>query len=141
MKDVLQAYATLSDPSKRTVYDRDERIREIERIQEKSEVRVYHHPAQTITPRETCGPQSLIGRVRAALGDDQDTFSKKLGLSEAVLCEYEKRDAVPQSPIQFRTFTNLVDIAARKLEGQGQSTEAQELKTLLTRQKARAHFR
>ncbi|RYG75113.1 J domain-containing protein, partial [bacterium] len=32
MKDVLQAYATLSDPSKRTVYDRDERIREIERI-------------------------------------------------------------------------------------------------------------
>jgi DnaJ-class molecular chaperone len=139
MKDVLRAYATLSDPEKRKRYDRDERIREVERIQQSSDVRVIHHPTRHTTPSNV--PQSLIGRVRIVMGDSLESFAQKLGLSEGTLTDFEKRDAVPTSPIQLRTFTNQVEMAATKLASAGKVEEANELKSLLIRKKNRNHYR
>jgi curved DNA-binding protein CbpA len=138
MKDVLRAYATLSDPQKREIYDRDERIREIERVQNGGNVRVIHHPSTQTKSSEA--PKSLIARVRLALGDSSETFAGKLGLSEPVLAEYERRDGVPQTPIQLRTFTNLVDMAATKLEAAGKSGEAADMRTALSRKKNNRSF-
>jgi curved DNA-binding protein CbpA len=139
MKDVLRAYATLSDPEKRKRYDRDERIREVERIQQTSDVRVTHHPTNHGTTSSV--PKSLIGRVRIVMGDSLEVFAQKLGLSEMALTDFEKRDAVPTSPIQLRTFTNQVEMAAKKLASVGKVEEANELKSLLTRKKNRNNYR
>jgi curved DNA-binding protein CbpA len=140
MKDVLRAYATLIDPEKRAIYDRDARIRGYDSIQpDNSPVNVVHHPT-TYRPTER-QIQSLMTQVRTTLGDNKETFAGKLGLSEEVLAEFEARDVVPQSPLQLRTFTNLVDIAARKLEMDGKGSEATDIRTALLRKKARNYFR
>lgn len=138
MKAVLTAYATLSNPEKRAIYDRNANLRAYERIESgKDAVRVTHH-APTYGNVQT--PTSLVGKVRVALGDSPEAFARKLGLSEPSLADFEARDAVPQTPIQLRTFTHLVESAARQLESGGKLGEAADLRAMLERKKANRNF-
>lgn len=137
MKQVLEAYATLSDGARRARYDNDQKLRAFEKSQKEIESRVYHHPPRAGTP-ET--PASLMGKVRHALGDSNPTFAAKLGISEADLQGYETRDAMPQAALQMRTFANFVDRAAQKLEGAGRWSEAQDLREAYERKKSNRNF-
>ena len=138
MKAVLTAYATLSNPEKRAIYDRDAKLRAYERIESgKEAVKVTHHAP---TYGDSQNPTSLMGKTRVALGDSSEIFAGKLGLSEATLAELEARDAVPQSPIQLRTFTHLVEMAARQLETTNKLGEAADLRAMLNRKKANRNF-
>lgn len=138
MKQVLQAYATLSDSSKRLRYDNDQKLRAFQKSEEKNGHQVVHHPASYGAGTQT--PASLMGKVRVALGDTSAGFAAKLGLSEADLNAYETRDAIPQSALQMRTFANLVERAAQKLESDGRSSEAHDLRYGYERKKANRNF-
>ncbi len=131
MKQVLTAYATLSDPHKRTRYDADARL-------ESSDAPEADDPARQtpVYANGATGPQSLMGKVRVALGDSSDEFAQKLGLSATVLAGYEARDAMPTSPVQLRTFTHLVEMAAQNLEMAGKSGDAIALRTAFNRKRA-----
>ena len=138
MKQVLTAYATLCDPHKRTRYDNDLKLRALDAQDEEGGVVVTHH-APSYAGGAT-GPQSLMGKVRVALGDSADEFAVKLGLSEMTLAGFEARDAMPNSPIQLRTFTHLVETAAKNLETSGKTGDAIDLRTAFNRKKANRRF-
>lgn len=127
MKEVLVAYATLSDPEKRARYDRDLALRQYETRRE-----IIGAPVAT--------PQSLIGKVRLALGDSSDDFAAKLGLSQSALASYEARDAMPQTPLQMRTFARWVEEAALHLEKAGRTGDAIDLRTSFGRKRANRNF-
>jgi curved DNA-binding protein CbpA len=105
MKLIVEAYATLGDPQRRERFDLEHQIRQI--------------TAREIEP-EISGARSLITRVRMALELSSPEFAGRLGLSDATLQSMEARDAIPQSPVQLRTFINLCEQAAQKLEDRGQ---------------------
>jgi curved DNA-binding protein CbpA len=134
MKQVLTAYATLSDPHKRTRYDADVRLQASDDTPEERPSTVTHH-APTYA-NGASGPPSLMGKVRVALGDSPDVFAAKLGLSEMALASFEARDAMPNSAIQLRTFTHLVELAAKNLEMTGKTVDAIALRTAFNRKKA-----
>lgn len=138
MKEVLTAYAVLSDPAKRTAYDNDLKLRAYEALHSGGKVRVTHHaPTQTVAPSM---PASLIGKVRTAMGENTEEFSQKLGISETILAGFEARDAIPQSPIQMRTFEHFVEEAARRLEKDGKAGDASDIRTAFSRKKANRNF-
>jgi hypothetical protein len=69
-------------------------------------------------------------------------MAHQLGLSEAMLQQLEARDGIPQGMVQMRTFTHLVDLAAKQLESQGQPADAAGLRNALNRKKTqKAIFR
>ena len=147
MKDVLVAYATLSDPQKRARYDVEEKLREFEdslenkpsRDENSGVVHVMHHPARYSAPVSNPNP-SLIGKVRTALQIPAEQFAARIGISEQDLASFEARDAMPQTPIQLRTFTHLVEQAANNLDAAGKTSDAIDLRTSFGRKKANRHF-
>ncbi len=137
MKRVLAAYATLGDADKRAHYDNQQKLRVFEAAQKESESRVFHHPPRA-GQAET--PQSLMGKVRHALGESSESFAAQLGLSEADLCAFETRDAMPQASLQMRTFGNFVERAAQKLETARRSSDAADLRDAYQRKKANRNW-
>ncbi|HEX8465858.1 MAG TPA: J domain-containing protein [Abditibacterium sp.] len=146
MKDVLVAYATLSDPRKRARYDTELKLREFEIGAEtgteartdSGTVQVMHHPSSYSA--SASGASSLVGKVRAALKLSLPQFAARIGVSERDLIGFEARDAMPQSPIQLRTFAQLVEKAAKHLENTGRTSDATDLRTALGRKKAGRNF-
>lgn len=136
MKQVLQAYATLSDPHKRARYDNELKLRAFEDSQQNSAHQVFHHPSQNGTE----SPASLMGKVRLALGESSESFAAQLGLSETDLRAFEARDAMPQASLQMRTFANFVERAAQKLEAARRNSEAEDLRSAFGRKKANRNF-
>ena len=121
MKEILVAYGTLSDPEKRARYN--------DQLGQNN---------STNAPETERAPEaSLLKRVREAQGLSAEDFAMSLGLSEAALTQLEARDKIPQTPIQLRTFTNMVERAARKMEIMGQKDEATSLRTALNRKKTK----
>lgn len=137
MKQVLAAYATLGDENKRAHYENQQKMRVFEAAQKESESRVFHHP-----PREGAAltPQSLMGKVRDALGESSESFAAQLGLSETDLCAFEARDAMPQASLQMRTFGNFVERAAQQLETAHRSSDAADLRSAYQRKKANRNW-
>jgi curved DNA-binding protein CbpA len=138
MKAVLTAYSTLSDPTRRSAYDTELKLRAYEALQNGGNVRVTHHAPTQSAPVGL--PASLVGKVRSALGHSTDEFSAKLGISETILAGFESRDAIPQSPLQMRTFAHFVEEAAQKLEKDGKSSDAIDIRTAFSRKKANRNF-
>ncbi len=133
MKDIIEAYAILSDPEKRERYDCEARLRAVKIAEKKVKEATYEGFGE---------PPSLMGKVRYAMGIAPQEFAAKLGLTETALAEYENRDAIPQSPVQFRTFINLCDQAARHLESLSQYAKAQDIRLALERKRnQRSHYR
>ncbi len=137
MKQVLRAYATLSDGHKRARYDNDIKLRAFEKSHA-PDFSVVHHPASYGHAPDA--PTSLMGRVRVALGESGSSFAGKLGLSEADLSAYEARDAMPLAALQMRTFANFVERAAQKLETAQREVEARDLRNSYERKKANRNF-
>ena len=54
--------------------------------------------------------------------------------------KWRGRDAVPATPVQKRTFTNLCRQAAQKLDDAGQHSDADDLRADLRRKDAQSHF-
>jgi hypothetical protein len=52
------------------------------------------------------------------------------------LAGLEARDAMPITPVQLRTFTHFVEMAARNLENSGKIGDADTLRTAFNRKKA-----
>ena len=130
IKTIIAAYGVLGDPQKRARYDSANRLHSLNR-------------AQTASRGNGRGDAlSLLGRVSRALGIDSHELAGKLGLADAVLLEMEGRDAIPATPVQLRTFTNLCRRAAMQLEQKGRFHDADELRLALDRKLAqRAMFR
>lgn len=122
MKLLVEAYATLGDPKRRERFDLEHQIRQI--------------AAQETEP-ETPGARSLITRVRMALELSSPEFAGRLGLADTTLQSMEARDAIPQTPVQLRTFVNLCEQAAQKLEERGQLVGALDIRTALNRKRTR----
>lgn len=139
MKQVLTAYATLSDSHKRTRYDNDLKLRAYQNEENAENGATVTHHAPIYSNGAT-GPQSLVGKVRVALDDSSGEFARKLGLSEPILAGLEARDAIPNAPIQLRTFTQLVEMAAQNLETCGKTGDAIDLRTAFNRKKANRNF-
>ncbi len=133
MKQVFEAYATLGDADKRTRYDNDHTLRAFEKSQNGVE-------NQDVLPSVST-PASLIEKVRLALGESSEGFAAQLGLSEADLCAFEARDAMPQATLQLRTFGYLVERAAQSLQAAGQERAAAEMRSAFGRKKANRNFR
>ncbi len=125
IKRILLAYATLSDFEKRARYDRE--------LAERS-------PAGDDSPSVTPEAASLLARVRLAHDLSPSAMAATLGLSESALATLEARDAIPQTPVQLRTFVNMVDQAARRLEDVGDFGAATALRTALSRKKSQRAF-
>jgi curved DNA-binding protein CbpA len=133
MKDIIEAYAILSDPQKRDRYDREVRLRALAQSE-----RNVRQPAQA----DFGEPASLIGKVRYALGIAPADFASRLGLTDIALKEYEQRDAIPQAPVQFRTFINIAQQAIGHLESLNQYSKAGDIRTALERKRnQRSHYR
>lgn len=123
MKLIVEAYATLGDPHKREQFDLENRLRD---FAEKSGVAPSKPESEA---------RSLIRRVRMTLELSSPEFAGRLGLADALLQDMEARDAIPLSPVQGRTFTNLCEQAAQKLEARGQWAGAADIRTALQRKR------
>lgn len=134
MKQVLEAYATLGDGSKRARYDNEQKLRAFEKSQQTD----THVASRNSTAAAV--PTSLVGKVRLALGESSARFAAKLGLSEAELRAFEARDAMPQAALQMRTFAHFVDRAIQKLETAQKWSEADDLRNAYKRKKANRNF-
>lgn len=126
IKEVFAAYAVLSDDGRRADYDRTH-------VQAPGE-----GPVQVRSGNFSTGPvapASLMGRVREVRGLTMEEMAHQLGLSLANLYVMESRDSMPQSPVQLRTFTHMVDTAAQDLERRGKPAEATAIRASLNRKK------
>ena len=133
IKQIIEAYGVLGDSEKRARYDNARRLGALQNAES------AHQSAHARAQGE---PESLMGRVRWTLAIDSHEFAAKLGLADAVLLEMEGRDAVPATPVQKRTFTNLCRQAAQKLDDQGRHSDAADLRADLRRKDAQSqHFR
>jgi DnaJ-class molecular chaperone len=135
MKNIIEAYAVLSDPQKRERYDQETRLRAV--AQSEKNLRQQAHAGFG-------EPPSLMGKVRYALGIAPADFASRLGLTDTALNEYEQRDAIPQTPVQFRTFINLSEQAICHLESLNQYAKAGDIRTALARkrnQRSHSHYR
>ena len=123
MKRVVEAYSILGDDQKRARYESECRLRQFERPQNAAGA-----------PPKTTG---LLGQMREALELNLPDLAARLGMAPAQLGELEARDAIPQTPVQLRTFALLCEQAAQKLESRGRSTDAHDLRAQLTSKRAR----
>ena len=131
IKRIIEAYNVLGNTQKRANYDSHLRLGAIENAQTR------HQAAQHRSHGE---PESLMGRVRWSLGIAPHEFAARLGLSDAVLLEMEGRDLIPVTPVQRRTFVNLCQRAAQKLDDQGHHSDADDLRADLRRKDAQNQF-
>lgn len=131
IKRIIEAYSVLGNTQKRANYDSNLRLSAVDNAQ----TRHYstHH-------RNQGEPESLMGRVRWSLGINSHEFADKLGLSDAVLLEMEGRDLIPMKPVQRRTFVNLCQRAAQKLDDAGRHSDATDLRDDLQRKDAQSQF-
>ena len=127
IKQIIEAYGVLGDAQKRARYDAERRLACIENAESS---RYAAHG------RNHGEPESLLGRVRWNLGVDSHEFAAQLGLSDAVLLEMEARDIIPIPPVQKRTFINLCNRAAQKLDEVGRHSAADEMRADLRRKDA-----
>lgn len=118
IKDIIEAYAVLSDPQKRAQYDLDLR-------------------SSRFQTSLSTGSTALLTRVRLALQLSGDECAGRLGLTTSAFAELEARDAIPSSPVQGRTFVFLLDSAALALEKRGEMASARDLRLDLERKRAR----
>lgn len=138
VKQIFEAYATLSDPSKRSLHDWD--LANAAHDRRTGESTVAPNPTSTVQPNtaprpQSTPPMSLLRRVREILQISTTDIAHQLGLSEAMLQQLESRDGIPQGMMQMRTFSTLVDRAARELEARGNVAEANGLRNALQRKK------
>jgi len=128
IKEIFAAYAVLSNSLKREDYDRNVLNREPAESGPipDSKVQTYHHASAAV---------SLMGKVREVSGLSASEMAHRLGLSEAALNLMEARDSMPQSPVQLRTFTHMVDQAVAALERNGNAAGATALRAALNRRK------
>ena len=131
IKKIIEAYNVLGNPQKRANYDSNLRLCAVDNAQTR------HRSAQHRNQGE---PESLMGRVRWNLGINLHEFADRLGLSDSILLEMEGRDLVPTTPVQRRTFTNLCQRAAQKLDGAGRHSDANDLRADLQRKNAQSQF-
>lgn len=115
IKLIIEAHGILGNAEKRAIYDGECRIGAIESARQAAHQRKHGEP------------ESLMGRVRFILGIDSHDFAAMLGLADSVLLEMEGRDAVPTTPVQKRTFLNLLHRAAQKLENEGRHSDSADL--------------
>jgi DnaJ-class molecular chaperone len=133
VKEVIAAYATLSDPVKKARYDRDVLSPLV--FGESSVQTASHDEGTTHFYIHPSAAVSFLGRVREANGFTSQEMAHRLGLSEDVLKQMESRDSVPLSPVQLRTLTHLTEVAIEKLESAGQNAAAAGLRHALARKK------
>ncbi len=131
IKRIIEAYSILGNPEKRANYDCNLRLCAVDNAPT---------PYQAVQHRNHGEPTSLMGRVRWSLGINPREFADRLGLSEAVLLEMEGRDLIPLTPVQRRTFVNLCQRAAQKLDDQGRHSDATDLRSDLQRKDAQSQF-
>ena len=125
MKAIVEAYATLGDAEKRARFDTEIRLRD---WSERSGL-------ENAEPEHDNSARSLISRVRMALELSSPEFAGRLGLADTTLQNMEMRDAIPEAPVQLRTFVNLCEQAAQKLEARGQWVPAADIRTGLQRKR------
>ncbi|RYX85455.1 J domain-containing protein [bacterium] len=118
MKGITEAYAILGDPQKRAQYDLDRRV-----ILAEMQMPV--------------NAGSLLTRVRVALQLSAEECAGRLGMTPEVFSDLERRDGLPTSPVQSRTFIGLLDAAAICLEKRGEVMAARDLRLDLERKRGR----
>lgn len=117
-KEITEAYAVLGNPQKRAQYDLD--------------LRTIHFQKQV-----PVSSGALLTRVRLALQLSIDECAARLGMAPSTLSDLERRDALPTSPLQNRTFICLLDNAVTALEKRGEPTAARTLRLDHERKRAR----
>ena len=133
IKQIIEAYGILGDTQKRAHYDADRRLSSIENAESSSSRHAAHG-------RNHGEPQSLLGRVRWSLDIDSHNFAAQLGLADAVLLDMEARDMIPATPVQKRTFINLCNRAAQKLDEKGRHSDAEDLRAALRNKAAQTRI-
>lgn len=131
IKRIIAAYSVLGNPEKRANYDSNRRLSAVDNAQSRYQSARHNSHGE---------PTSLMGRVRWNLGINPPEFAARLGLSDAILLEMEGRDLIPVTPVQRRTFINLCERAAQKLDDIGRHSDATDLRDDLNRKYAQIQF-